>query len=69
MSELKTLKQELENAINERDNAKQFSRDWFVAKAKVEDLLIKISKKEFAERTRITPVPDDFVFDVWDDDD
>lgn len=63
---LQELKEKLEQAINDRNAAKQFSNAWFVAKANVENLAQEIRKIEFVNRQKADPVPDDFVFVDWD---
>ena len=66
--ELTELKNKLTRLVKHRDSVKQFSHEWFVAKADIEDIQEKITKIEFVNRQRANPCPDDFVFDVWDDD-
>ena len=69
------LKEQLANAIAERNAAEQFSREWFAAKAEVEELLDQIAAAETAARLGSAKVTDeqlaemDYVLsDAYDDD-
>ena len=66
---LGTLKSRMQKAIAERKDAKQFSPEWFTAKAEVETLSQEINEIELINRLKANPVPDDFIFeeDGWDD--
>ena len=66
MTKLQELKQKLEQAITQRNQAKQFSQPWLEAKAAVEVSLREISEIEFVNRCKANPIPDDFVFVDWD---
>ena len=72
---LQELKEKQEQAIARRRAAKQFSNEWFIAKAEIEELSQEISKIELADRLRSRKITDeqlavmDYVLsDDYDDD-